>query len=339
MSKKILNNKKFYIFTIVLIFILIIAILISLSTGSLEIKLQELWNILIGNGSKSQKIALFSIRLPRIIIGLLVGMGLSIAGAILQGITNNDLAEPGILGIGSGSALFVVIYIYLTNGHNYYSINKFTIFTMPIISLIGGLVAAAIIYSLSWKKGLKTNRVLLMGIAINSLFLSLIIIAQLSFNTKDFNQVLAWTSGSIWGASWSYVLAIGPLIFGLSFIAIYLSRYLDVFTLGDEISTGLGVKIERDRRLLIILAVGLSGCATAVAGSVAFVGLISPHIAKKLIGPKHKYSLIISALVGMILVVFSDAIARSLFAPIELHLGLVTSIIGVPYFIYLMLKQ
>ncbi len=333
------GSKRFYICLALLLAALLGVILLSLGTGTLSITPAGVWKTLIGQGTKQQTIALMDIRLPRIVIGLLVGAALSVSGAILQSVTGNELAEPGILGISSGSAFFAVVYIYLTNGHNYYSMNAFTIFTMPLISLSGGMLAAGLIYILAWKRGIKPTRLLLMGIAINAFFLSLIIIAQLSFNTKDFNRVLAWTSGSIWGANWRYVWAVAPIILLFLGLALYKSRYLDVFTLGDELSTGLGVRVERQRLILIAFSVVLAGTATAVAGNVAFVGLLAPHMARRLVGPRHKYLVVISSFIGMVLVVVSDIIARYAFAPIELHLGLVVSIIGVPYFIYLMIKE
>jgi iron complex transport system permease protein len=178
-----------------------------------------------------------------------------------------------------------------------------------------------------------------MGIAVNAVFAALIVMLQISFDVKDFNRVLMWTMGSIWGANQSYVLAVGPALLLLVGLAIYQSRYLDVYTLGDETAEELGVSVERRRRGLIALAAGLAALATAVAGSIAFVGLVAPHIARRLVGPQHRYLLLVSLLVGMVLVVAGDIIARNLFAPIEIHLGIVISLIGVPYFMYLLLKR
>lgn len=339
-SRKVnFNESRFKLVILILILGLVFSIVLSISLGTMSISPFDLIKTLLGNGTSSQNIALFTIRIPRIAIAVLVGGALAVSGAILQSVTNNNLAEPGILGITTGSALFVIIYIYMTNGKNYYGITPFTIYTMPVIALLGGVFAAAIIYILAWKKGINSTRLLLMGIAINSGFSAIIIIAQLRFEIKDFNKILMWTSGSIWGSSWSYVFAVTPIILFFICLSFYKSRYLDLFNLGDETSIGLGVNVENERLILIAIAVALAGAATSVAGSVSFVGLMSPHIARKLTGPKHKYLVISSMFIGMILVVVSDTIARNLFAPIELHLGIVVSIIGVPYFIYLMIKE
>ncbi len=333
------DNKRFIHIILILCFALIGSILVSLNLGTLAISPLDFAKTLLGMGSDNQELALFTIRLPRILIAILVGGALAVSGGILQSVTDNDLAEPGILGISTGAALFVVIYIYLTNGNNYYGMATFAIYTMPLVALLGGFVAAALIYILAWKKGVNSTRLLLMGISINAAFSAIIIVAQLSFDNKDFNTILMWTSGSIWGASWSYVVAVAPIIIIITALSVYKSRYLDAFNLGDEMSSGLGVNVERERLVLIVLAVALAGSATSVAGSVSFVGLMAPHIARQLTGPKHKYLLVTAMFIGMILVVVADMIARNAFAPVELHLGIVISIIGVPYFVYLLLKQ
>jgi iron complex transport system permease protein len=336
------NRRRFHRFILVagiLVLILLAAIVASMTIGTLAMTPLDLANTLLGQGTRQQEIALYTIRVPRILIALLVGGALAVSGAILQSVTRNDLADPGILGISSGAALFVVIYIYLTNGGNYYSMPALTIFTMPLIALAGGLLAALLIYVLAWRRGMKSTRLLLMGIAVNAAFAALIVMLQISFDVKDFNRVLMWTMGSIWGANQSYVIAVGPLLLLLVIAAVYQSRYLDVYTLGDETAGELGVNVERRRRLLIVLAAGLAALATAVAGSIAFVGLVAPHIARRLVGPQHRYLLVVALLVGMALVVASDIIARNLFAPIEIHLGIVISLIGVPYFMYLLLKR
>ena len=236
------KNNKFLIVTSILISLIFITFLVSLNMGSLSIKPVDVLKTLIGQGSKAQEIAIFKLRLPRIVIGILVGTALATSGAILQGVTKNDLADSGILGINSGSALFVVMYIYFMNGNVYDGISNLTIFTMPIVALTGAVFAAALIYMLSWNKGINSSRLLLIGIGVNIAFSSLLTIFQLKFTTQEFNRVMAWTSGSIWGSNWKYVMAILPFILILMFLTIYKSRYLDALNLGDEVSTGLGKK-------------------------------------------------------------------------------------------------
>lgn len=333
------KNKKFTLVVGILVILIITTFLVSLNTGSLAIAPSDVIKTLIGQGSKSQEIAIFKLRLPRIVIGILVGTALAIAGTILQGVTKNDLADSGILGINSGAALFVVVYIFIMNGNVYDGISNMTIFTMPLVALSGAIFGAFLIYILAWKNGINSSRLLLIGIGINVAFTSILTIFQLKFTTQEFNRVMAWTSGSIWGASWKYVLAILPFILVFVILTIYKSRYLDALNLGDEVATGLGVEVEKERRKLIIYAVILAGVATSVAGSIAFLGLIAPHIARKLVGPKHKNLIPTAALVGSLILLVGDTIARNIIAPMELPVGIVVSVIGVPYFIYLMLAD
>lgn len=332
-------NKKFLMVISILITLIFATFLVSLNMGSLSIEPYEVIQTLIGQGSKSNEIAIFKIRLPRIVIAILVGIALATSGTILQGVTKNDLADSGILGINSGAALFVVIYIYIMNGNVYDGVSNLTIFTMPIVALAGAIFGAGLIYLLAWKNGINSSRLLLIGIGINIAFTSLLTIFQLKFTTQEFNRVMAWTSGSIWGASWKYVLAILPFILIFMILTIYKSRYLDVLNLGDEVSIGLGIDVEKERRKLIIYAVILAGVATSVAGSIGFLGLISPHIARRLIGPKHKNLIPVASLIGVFILLVSDTIARNIIAPMEIPVGIVVSIIGVPYFIYLMLSK
>ncbi|NFK28792.1 iron ABC transporter permease [Clostridium botulinum] len=333
------KNKRFTLIIGVLMILIITTILIGLNMGSLAIEPSDVIKTLMGQGSKSHEIAIFKLRLPRIVIGILVGTALAIAGTILQGVTKNDLADSGILGINSGAALFVVIYIYIMNGNIYDGISNMTIFTMPIVALSGAIFGAFLIYILAWKNGINSSRLLLIGIGINVAFTSILTIFQLRFTTQEFNRVMAWTSGSIWGASWKYVLAVLPFILIFTLLTMYKARYLDVLNLGDEVATGLGVEVEKERRTLIIYAVILAGVATSVAGSIAFLGLVAPHIARKLVGPKHKKLILTSALVGSLILMIGDTIARNIIAPMELPVGIVVAIIGVPYFIYLMLSE
>ncbi|WP_294359539.1 iron ABC transporter permease [uncultured Clostridium sp.] len=331
------RNKKLTLIISILVILIIITILTSLNMGSLAIEPLDVIKTLIGQGSRSHEIAIFKLRLPRIVIAILVGTALAISGTILQGVTKNDLADSGILGINSGSALFVVIYIYLMNGNVYDGVSNITVFTMPIVALLGAMFGAFLIYILAWKNGINSSRLLLVGIGINVAFTSLLTIFQLRFTTQEFNRVMAWTSGSIWGSSWKYVMAILPFIVIFTLLTIYKSRYLDALILGDEVATGLGIEVEKERRKLIIFSVILAGVATSVAGSIAFLGLVSPHIARKLVGPKHKGLIPTAAFVGTLILLVGDTIARNIIAPMELPVGIVVAIIGVPYFIYLML--
>jgi len=333
------KRKNFMLVVGALIILIFLTFIISLNLGSFSIKTSDVIRTLIGQGTQRQNLVLFTMRLPRIVMAMIVATALAVSGTVLQSITKNDLADPGILGISSGAALAVVIYIYYMNGNVYAGISDITVFTMPIVALLGAAFGAFLIYSLSWKNGINPTRLILIGIGINAAFNALLIVFQLRFTTQEFNRVMVWTSGSIWGTSWKYVITTLPWIAIFMLLTFYKARYLDVLNLGDELSTGLGVEVEKERRILYIFAVALAGVATAVAGSISFLGLISPHISRKLVGPKHKVLIPTSALVGTLILLVADTIARNIFAPIEMPVGIVVSVIGVPYFIYLMIKE
>jgi iron complex transport system permease protein len=335
-----ISKQKKFIWTVtILVILILLTFIISLNLGSFSIKPLEVIQTFLGQGTRKQEIVLFNMRLPRIVMAILVATALAVSGTILQGITKNDLADPGILGISSGAALAVVMYIYFMNGSVYDGVSDMTILTMPVVALVGAAFGACLIYLLAWKKGLNPTRLILIGIGINAAFSALLIVFQLRFTTQEFNRVMVWISGSIWGTSWNYVITILPWIVIFLILTIYKARYLDVLLLGDNLSTGLGMQVEKERRTLLIFAVTLAGTATSVAGTISFLGLISPHIARKLVGTKHKLLLPTSALVGTLLLLISDTIARNLLAPIEIPVGIVVSVIGVPYFIYLMVKE
>ncbi|OJT77203.1 iron ABC transporter permease, partial [Clostridioides difficile] len=206
-----INSKTLLVISILMVLIFI-TFLLSLNMGSFSIEPMDVIKTFLGQGQRNHEIAIFKLRLPRIVIALLVGSALSTAGVILQGVTKNDLADSGILGINSGAALFVVVYIYLMNGNVYEGMSNLTVFTMPIVALIGALFGAFLIYSLAWKGGINSSRLLLIGIGVNIAFTSILTIFQLKFTTQEFNRVMAWTSGSIWGTSWKYVIAVLPFI-------------------------------------------------------------------------------------------------------------------------------
>lgn len=333
------NNSRFLWVLSISIVLIFLVLLISLNLGSFKIAPLDVIKTLIGQGTSNFRMVIVNLRLPRILIAVLIGTALATAGVILQGVTRNDLADSGILGINSGAALFVVVYIYLINGNVYEGISNITIFTMPVVALCGAAFGAFLIYALSWNKGINSSRLILIGIGINIAFTSLLTVFQLKFSTQEFNRVMAWTQGSIWGVGWKYVYAIAPFIILIMILVVRKSKYLDVLTLGDEISKGLGIEVEKERRKLIIFAVILAGVSTSVAGSISFLGLVSPHIARKLVGPTHVKLIPISAVIGVLILLIGDTTARNILAPMEIPVGIVISIIGVPYFIYLMLKE
>ncbi|WP_188634137.1 FecCD family ABC transporter permease [Lentibacillus kapialis] len=333
-----MNNKtgRFTGVMMLLILLIIVMFFMALRTGVINITPLDVIRTLLGSGTDRQELVLFEFRLPRIILALLIGTGLAVSGAILQSITQNDLAEPGILGINTGAGFAVVLFIFFLQD----SIGDvFSVLVMPLFALMGALLAALMIYVLAWKKGVSPIRLVLVGIGVNAGFSAALVILQLKMNPQDFRQVTVWLSGDIWSANWTFVLALLPWILILIPYALQKSNTLNVLNLGDDIAGGLGTKVEGDRRILLTIAVALAGASVAAGGAIAFLGLVVPHIVRRIIGPLHQYTIPISALMGGLLLMVSDTIGKNLLTPLEIPVGIVVAIISTPYFIYLLIKE
>lgn len=299
----------------------------------------EVIDTLMGNGSRFQNTAVISIRLPRVLVGIFVAIALSTAGAILQTLTKNDLADPGIIGINAGAAVAAVLFITYSTGFYYKELGSLSIFVLPFMAMIGATVAAFIMYIMSSRGGMRPKRLLLVGIGLNAGLNAFISFITFRGGVGDYNRVLIWTSGSLWGSGCSYVKVIIPIVSIFFLIILFNHKRLDVLNMSDELSISLGLNVNRERKKFLAIAVILSSVATAFAGNIGFLGLISPHIAKKLVGPYHKKFLVVSAIISAMIVILADSFSRNLFSPIEIPVGITVSIFGVPYFVYLMMRE
>lgn len=324
---------------IILLILLLISLAITLCWGSYQVSVGEVVQTLLGRGTRLQNVAVLSIRLPRLLVGVFVAIALSTAGAILQTMTKNDLADTGIIGINAGAAVAAVLFITYQTGTYYSELGFLSIFVLPFMAILGATIASLVIYMLSSRKGIKPKRLLLIGIGLNAGLNAFISFFTFRGGVGDYNRVLIWTSGSLWGSGWSYVKVIAPIVMMMLLVVMLNYKKLDVLNLSDEIALSLGLNVERERKKFLSFAVILAGTATAFAGNIGFLGLISPHIAKKLVGPYHKYFIPIAAVISVIIILIADAVSRNLFSPIEIPVGITVSIFGVPYFIYLMMKE
>ncbi|WP_425389312.1 FecCD family ABC transporter permease [Cytobacillus kochii] len=333
------RKQKWKVVVFFLTILLALLFIASLSFGASFISPVAIFNSVLSSTPGQYDLVLFEFRLPRIVLAILIGIGMAVSGAILQSATQNGLADPGILGINSGAGFAVILYIFFTQGIRFES-ELLQLYILPIFALCGALLAAFLIYIFSWKKssGVTPIRLILVGIGINAAFSALIIILQLKMDPRSFTQATVWLSGNISGVSWSYTYALLPWLIVLLPIVLFKARYLNVLTLGDAMSTGLGVNVNRQRKWLLLLAVGLAGSCVAVGGGISFLGLVAPQLAKKLVGPRNEILLPVSALVGAVLLLFSDLVSRTILAPSEIPIGLVVSAIGAPYFIYLFIN-
>lgn len=319
--------------------VFVAAFCVALMVGSYAMNPLEVLNTLLGNGTKLQNFAIFQTRLPRTVLAAVVGCALAFSGGILQGVTRNPLAEPGLIGVNAGAALFVVLWISMGTSAYYSSYSMFTVLGIPVVAVLGSLFSIGLVYLLSYRRGLRPVRFILVGIGVNSGILAVVTFFQLAMTKGGYNQVLTWTNGSLWGSSWTYIALVTPLIAVLVAVVMAKARTLDALALGDELAAGIGVAVSRERTVFVVLAALLAALATAVAGSIAFLGLLGPQIARRLIGTRHRLMLPLAALVSAVILIVADTVARNAFSPIEIPVGIVVAIIGVPYFVYLMIKE
>lgn len=317
---------------LVITLVTLVAMVLSVGYGEYPISPIDVVKTLLGIPTANSDYAFIinTLRLPRTIVAFLVGVGLAIAGTITQGITRNPLAAPGIIGVNAGATLAAVSLIIL--------LPNAPVSLLPFAAFGGALAIAILIYLLAWHGGSSPVRLILVGIGF-SLIASALTDIMITFGEiNTVSQALVWLAGSVYGRSWSQVMALLPwiVIFGLT--ALLLTRELNTLNLGDEVARGLGSRVEWQRGLLLLTGVALAGASVATAGAVGFVGLMSPHLGRQLVGASHEGLLPVSAMMGGMLVVVADLLGRVLFAPLELPCGIITAAIGAPYFVYLLIN-
>lgn len=315
---------------------LILSFIISMNMGYTKLSPLETLRTLFGGGTDKENLILFDFRLPRIVVSMLVGMGLALSGCIIQAVSKNALADPGLLGINAGAGLMVILYVIFLGSQSFLAV-----FTLPFLALVGAGATAVLIYALAFKRneGIAPLRLILIGIAIQAGISALTTVLVVRLDETQYNFVAAWQAGNIWGANWKFVLALLPWFLILLPYVSSKSRVLDVLNLGDEVAYSLGASVERERRGLLAAAVALAASCVAVSGSISFVGLISPHLARRLVGPRHAVLLPVCALTGAVLVSSADTLARMILQTSELPTGIMVAIIGAPYFLYLLVKS
>ncbi|OMF23241.1 iron ABC transporter permease [Paenibacillus sp. FSL H8-0548] len=318
---------------VILGLLILISFFISMNTGYTRLPPLDLLKVIFGFGGDEQNLILFEFRLPRIVISVLIGAGLAVAGCVMQGISRNALADPGILGINAGAGLMVMLFISF-----YPTTNAAPVALLPLLAFVGGSLIAALIYGLAYKRseGLIPIRLLMSGIAVSAAVSSAMIVLTIRLSPQKFRFVATWLAGSIWGADWTFVLSLLPWIVVLLPFVFFKARTMNVLNLGDQLATGLGTSVTREQTILLAAAVGLSASCVAVSGGIGFVGLIAPHLGRRLVGSTHQFLLPTSALIGSLLVIIADTIGRWIVQPLEIPTGIVIAVIGAPYFLYLL---
>ena len=326
-------DRRVPVILLVLTLVTLLAMILSVGYGEYPISPVDVVKTLLGLPTANGDYAFIinTLRLPRTIVAFLVGIGLAIAGTITQCITRNPLAAPDIIGMNAGATLAAVTLLIL--------MPNAPVSLLPFAAFGGALIVSLLIYLLAWQGGSSPMRLILVGIGFDLIAKALTNIMITFGEINTVSQALVWLAGSVYGRSWSQVMTLIPWIVIFGLVALLLTRELNTLNLGDEVARGLGSRVEWQRGLLLLTGVALAGASVATAGAIGFVGLMSPHLSRQLVGASHEGLLPVAAMLGGMLVVIADLLGRVMFAPLELPCGIITAAIGAPYFVYLLISQ
>lgn len=317
---------------VTLVLVALVAMVLNVAQGEYPIPPLEVVKTLLGlEVNPDYPFIINTLRLPRTLVAFLVGVGLALSGTILQGLTRNPLADPGIIGINAGASLAAVSLIVL--------FPSAPIFLLPWSAFGGALIIALLIYLLAWENGSSPIRLILIGVGLAAIAGALTTLMITFGEINTVSQALVWLAGSVYGRSWEHIISLLPWLAILVPLTLMLTQQLNLLNLGDDIAKGLGSAVEWQRGLLLLTSVALAGACVATAGMIGFVGLIAPHLGRMLVGPTHAGLLPTAAVLGGTIVVLSDCLGRTLFAPTELPCGVITAAVGAPFFLYLLVRH
>lgn len=319
-------KRRFVLAAIAGLALLLVCAVFSLRFGAVSTPFSQLLTeIRAGEG------IVFNYRLPRLIIAILIGINMTVAGSMMQGITRNPLAAPDLIGITAGGGLVSVIMLLI--------VPDFSPMMLPVAAFCGAAAAGILVYLLAYQRsGVTTGRMVLSGIAVGGGLQALIMLILVKY-APNASQALVFLKGSLYARSWEHVGVLLPwTLIGLP-LAFLASKQLNLLLLDESTVKALGMKVGRVRLLLMILVVSLAGSAVAVAGTIAFVGLVVPHLARLVAGPDYRLIIPLSALFGSLLVVLSDTLGRIVIPPLEIPAGIITALLGAPYFLYLLVRK
>ncbi|MFJ5900969.1 FecCD family ABC transporter permease [Streptomyces sp. NPDC093064] len=312
--------------------LLLLAVLLSLAVGSRPVAPSVVWDALLHGGTSADAQVVRSLRVPRTVIGLMVGAALAVAGTVLQGITRNPIAEPGILGISQGASMGVVCAIAFLGVH---SLTGYVWY-----AFVGAGVASVLIYAVasSGRGGASPVKLALAGAAMNA-FLASLISAVLTTNARALDEFRFWDVGSISGRDATIAGQVWPFLLAGLLLVLAMARGLDALALGDDIARGLGRNVALLRATGALGATVLTGAAVAAAGPIAFIGLAVPHMARALVGPGHRWLLPVAALLGPVMLLLADVLGRVVVRPAEVPVAVMTALAGVPFLIVLVRRK
>lgn len=316
--------------------IVLVTFAIALGIGASAVSYDRIIPTLLGQGSFVENFVIFSVRLPRMVITLLSGMALALAGAVLQGITRNELADPGIVGINAGAGVGVSIFFLFAP----LDVGSF-VYMLPLVAFASAMLISILIYLFSYSRrdGMQPIKLIITGVGFSLAMSGIMIVLISSVSREKVDFISRWLAGNVWGTDWPFVLALLPWLIVLIPYILYKCRTLNLLALNEETAVGAGVHIQRDRIVLMLAAVALAASAVSVTGGISFIGLMAPHIARALVGPRHQLFVPVSILIGGWLLLIADTIGHNLSDPDGIPAGIVVAFIGAPYFLYLLLKK
>lgn len=323
------RSRRRLLLAILLSALLIVVSLYSIAYGAISIPLSDLLAVVVGQQESVYRTIIMDLRLPRVLIGILVGACLAASGALLQGVMKNPLADPGIIGVSAGGGLAAMVTMVILPQFSY---------LLPVTAFIGAFITAIIIYFMAWEHGASPVKIVLAGVAVNALLGAVTNGIMVVFSDRV-QAVLPWLSGGLNGRSWHHLEFMAPYALIGLVLCLFAIQPANLLLLGDDSARLLGQRVELQRFMLIMLAALLAGTAVSVAGLVGFVGLVVPHMIRLLIGEDYRFLLPYSMVGGGVLVVLADQIARSWFDPIELPVGILLAVIGAPFFLYLLKRK
>lgn len=328
-----LISKKAVGVTLALLIAVIAIMIVSTGIGSVYISPWQVIRSIFSIGDAANTMIVNTLRLPRIVVAVLVGASLAVSGALLQGVVRNPLASPDTIGITGGATLGAVTYFYFFS-------ETITIHLLPVFAIIGACMVSLIIYLLAWKQGVTPLRLILIGIGFSAAMSSVTYMMMISGPIILANQSMTFMTGSVYGVSWSKsVLPLLPWVALLMPLVWTYSRHINVQELGEDVASSVGSRVQRQRFILLLFSIALAGAAAAFGGAIGFIGLMAPHIARKLVGPSFGALIPVSALIGALVLLIADLAGRTIFSPIDMPAGVFTACIGAPFFVYLLYRS
>lgn len=328
-SRTLLSHRQRLLRIGLCLVILLVGMFLSMAMGAVEFSLKEICQYLFLEKEGFNHLIVADVRLPRTLVAALVGMCLSLAGAVMQGITRNPMSSPSILGVNNGAALVtLILFVFYPTAY----------YITPIAAICGALATTLLIYGMAWKNGVAPVRFILSGVAVSSVLGAFYSIISVMY-PDAIQGMIGFSVGSLNARTWYHFRLIAPYAaVGLAASLAFSSR-LNLLAMGDEIATGLGLQVERTRLILIVISALLAGSAISVVGQISFVGLCVPHVTRMLIGSDYRYLLPASAINGASMVIYCDWLARIVIRPQEMNVGIIIAALGAPFFLYLLRRK